>query len=1402
MALELAAAIAGLIALADVAVIKGSKYCSLYKNGISEIQGLLKETINLGGALYSLEKSVNLFNSLQDTDTSREEGRELNSLVYIEDCRKCLLELGDILDKIGPKDVSKWEKVKSSLKWPISASETREFAQKIQRLKSTILVGLEADSLEALCKLLSVQKSVQESLQRVEKEQQRVAKRKQEKALDDKLCRALDRISTYKSSKHEQMATTRHPGTAIWFRDCDGYNKWLREPNSALWFDGIPGAGKSVLTSAIIQDLQLMQNEQVALAYFYVEYSSHNSQRFHIIARSLLRQLIECSLASKSQLIPDIEKRLQYEGPDEWIPSDLKLESVLDSFKMVSKNFTTTMLVIDGIDECDITDDRRKLLQFISMLGESPHGSIKVIATSRSIRDIKMSLGSFANISIAATSTDVKLFVAAELEQRLRSEVEFYGIRLQDPGLKAEIISALVEKSNGMFQWVRAQLDTLSRISGDTNKRLALQNLPRDLPETYRRIMRRVDRTNRELVLAVMFWIYSETDYEWIFDLNLENLLDVVAHQINDYGIIERDLLLNCGSLIKLLPDSFVRFSHFSVWEFMTSSDETKEWYYISEESRKKFIRERNGVFFGYLGSCLWNGEGTGNCRSRHPARGRSVVASYFFRDDLTGYLDHESDGHDQNSFLMEHLVANFDLGVENKCRITLALNVLETIRDILDEFSPFFGTNAVSLDDTTGSELHIACFLGFHEPALIRWCIKERQCDPGYRIMGGITAAHVLLARLLLGYDEVGKIEAFVWGRFAETWDLVTPEVVDYPFLFLLSEIRRKDGIFYGDKSANSERRMLESAKDNFKLWILSQSKKSTVGLEQVHNYICQQLRYQFQSDSEIPLPAQKTEAFKDFIANYSVSRTSWEAVISCRDLFPDSGILQVRQWFEIILQGYEFRKFLSKLQQDPDEGILLSPYEFCRLIIDTEEFELLRRLLFGLEIGLVFTPLQKVELLESLLLSNPSMDDEKIKTPLVPTLGRVGILYFKSVFNLINQCQAGGFLPSGYLHTMHTRLHQYVRQYVPVYLNLLEKSPEISRTSFSWVRDVVEAVNADENKDFVTILSELSGLELDSFLDFVNIRWELAIVDSITDTEKGHEYTSLDRCGRNGEPTFVRCLKKLRSVQESASYDGNTPSNQDTSQNETKIYPPNGNELEIGTRPSGFYDANDSVSSYGNLACNVGARTQRTIENDAKLSFQDREGDKTSSLQCVLNESGTSSATLSSKVDDRMSLNFVLGGPRHDHETSLEPFVEGSVANTRLGLAIRNNQYDELRLLLRDNADRFYVDSEGKTYLHLLVENGDMKMLQIFLEEPIWWIDALRSPAEERAMEPLPVLPNTTVAFPEPPNTANSNIQFCLEVFAKGLAAVGASNNANGPHMEGVVNQLNQLALSTSRR
>src|SRR4051812_47621798 len=155
--MDLAAAIAGLISLTDLIFKKGSDFYSRATNATTEIEGLLREVKNLKGALSSLENHVNQFQDICNgikfslssnyisphvTNIHSYNHIEINvkpnsSLVYIEECQRCLQELSSALEKLVPTNSGgarakrKGRKLKISLEWPFSVSRTTELANKI-----------------------------------------------------------------------------------------------------------------------------------------------------------------------------------------------------------------------------------------------------------------------------------------------------------------------------------------------------------------------------------------------------------------------------------------------------------------------------------------------------------------------------------------------------------------------------------------------------------------------------------------------------------------------------------------------------------------------------------------------------------------------------------------------------------------------------------------------------------------------------------------------------------------------------------------------------------------------------------------------------------------------------------------------------------------------------------------------------------------------------------------------------------------------------------------------------------------------------------------------------------------------------------------------------------------------
>jgi hypothetical protein len=102
------------------------------------------------------------------------------------------------------------------------------------------------------------------------------------------------------------------------------------------------------------------------------------------------------------------------------------------------------MIVVDGLDE--ITNNRADVTRLLRSLN-TQGGQVKTLFASRPEVDIGYELEHFNQVSIAAMSTDLRLYVASEIERRTREK----KLRVQDPSLKDHIMTTLVNGADGMY---------------------------------------------------------------------------------------------------------------------------------------------------------------------------------------------------------------------------------------------------------------------------------------------------------------------------------------------------------------------------------------------------------------------------------------------------------------------------------------------------------------------------------------------------------------------------------------------------------------------------------------------------------------------------------------------------------------------------------------------------------------------------------------------------------------------------------------------------------------------------------------------------------------------------------------------------------------------------------------
>jgi hypothetical protein len=76
------------------------------------------------------------------------------------------------------------------------------------------------------------------------------------------------------TSQQNDFISQRQAGTGQWLLDSEQYQEWLEVKGQTLFCPGIPGAGKTILISIIVDDLntRFYRDETIGLAYIYCNF--------------------------------------------------------------------------------------------------------------------------------------------------------------------------------------------------------------------------------------------------------------------------------------------------------------------------------------------------------------------------------------------------------------------------------------------------------------------------------------------------------------------------------------------------------------------------------------------------------------------------------------------------------------------------------------------------------------------------------------------------------------------------------------------------------------------------------------------------------------------------------------------------------------------------------------------------------------------------------------------------------------------------------------------------------------------------------------------------------------------------------------------------------------------------
>lgn len=230
----------------------------------------------------------------------------------------------------------------------------------------------------------------------------------------------------------------RQPETGQWLLDSKEFRDWLVASKQTLFCPGIPGAGKTILTSIVVDYLNwtFRSDSKIGIAYIYCNFQRHNEQNIDNLLASMLKQLAERQ--------PSLPKSVQ-DLYDQHMERHTRpsLDDILNALQSVAVIYSKIFIIIDALDECQVSHGTRKKLlsELFNLQAKHP---ANIFITSRFIPEIIDHFSSSTLIEIRARASDVIRYLEGNIS-------ELPSIARKNKQLQEEIKTYISEAVDGMY---------------------------------------------------------------------------------------------------------------------------------------------------------------------------------------------------------------------------------------------------------------------------------------------------------------------------------------------------------------------------------------------------------------------------------------------------------------------------------------------------------------------------------------------------------------------------------------------------------------------------------------------------------------------------------------------------------------------------------------------------------------------------------------------------------------------------------------------------------------------------------------------------------------------------------------------------------------------------------------
>ncbi|UKZ80411.1 hypothetical protein TrVFT333_008170 [Trichoderma virens FT-333] len=298
-------------------------------------------------------------------------------------------------------------------------------------------------------------------------------------------------------------------GTGQWLFGLKQFQDWVTSGGHTVFCHGIPGSGKTILTSLIISHLyaRFRGAPEVGMAYIYFDYKRVEEQKFEKLLASLLKQLA----GGRPHLSESTKELYRQHSTRRTRPL---LSELMTDLECIISQHSKLFIILDALDECQSFD----LVRFLSLLSDlQKDHAINMLATSRPIPQIMDLFNNINNtiLEIRSEMSDIIKYIDGQMGL-LPNVVQ------GNLSLIQEIKAVISEAADGMFLLAKIYLTLLQdkMTVNEIREQLGVYKLQNQgkqdnhkgeiLREAYEQAIERIKSQKeglRTLAMRVLTWV-------------------------------------------------------------------------------------------------------------------------------------------------------------------------------------------------------------------------------------------------------------------------------------------------------------------------------------------------------------------------------------------------------------------------------------------------------------------------------------------------------------------------------------------------------------------------------------------------------------------------------------------------------------------------------------------------------------------------------------------------------------------------------------------------------------------------------------------------------------------------------------------------------------------------------